>query len=171
MEELLFPFFIKILDELAFPLLRLGLRRFGIRIAVPLLGRNIAPRFGYADRFLLAEILDGKISGMDLESIRVTGLTGRLSRLHDLKVEVVVCCGFDRAYIPLAEALGIRVIFGVVGGARNAVAAFARGEALPTLCCTGRNGPKRKKRGRGQGRCRNAGRKLKKSEGVRHGKG
>jgi predicted Fe-Mo cluster-binding NifX family protein len=168
---LFYSFHMKMLDSLELPLLRFGLRRFEIRIAVPLLGRDVAPRFGYADRFLLAEILDGKISRMDLESIVVPCFASRLGKLQDLKVEVVVCCGFDRAFIPLAEALGIRIIFGVVGAARNAVLAFASGEALPTLCCNKRNRPNRKRRGAGQGRCRSSGKQQKKNKGGCYGKG
>ena len=168
---LLYSFHMKMLGSLALPLLRLGFRRFEIRIAVPLLGRDVAPRFGYADKFLLAEILDGKISRMDLESIAVPGFANRLGKLQDLDVEVVVCCGFDRAFIPLAEALGIRIIFGVVGGARNAVLAFASGDALPTLCCNKERRPKRKHKEAGQRRCRTAGRQQKKNKGGCYGKG
>jgi predicted Fe-Mo cluster-binding NifX family protein len=98
-------------------------------VAVPLFGREVAPRFAFADRFLFAEI--GERVPATLRETSVTGsCPERLIELSHLGVEVLLCGGFHRKFLPLATSVGIRVICGIGGDARTLVEAFARGEEL-----------------------------------------
>lgn len=96
-------------------------------VAVPLFGQEVAPRFGFAERYLVAEIENEQVVRADLVATEFRGWVNRLSELRGLGVEVILCGGFNRAFLPLAEGLGIHVLAGLAGDARRAVEAFSRG--------------------------------------------
>lgn len=108
-----------------------------MRVAIPLFEGNVAPRFGFADRMLVATIEDGKV--VDSETHRFTpgGWHRRISRLVEDGVSVLLCGGFNCRFVPLAEDLGLEVIAGLSGSAAALVEAFARGEEMKTTFCTG----------------------------------
>ncbi len=129
-----------------------------MKIAVPLFDSVVAPRFGFAVHFLVAEVVDREVTRTDHITITAPDWHGRLAELKGHGVSVLLCGGFNRRFDPLAEDLGILVIAGLAGDADVTVAAYARGEELPVLLrCRfrerggsdgGRGG------GRGRGRCR-----------------
>ncbi len=108
-----------------------------MRVAVPLFGQDLAPRFGYADSFLVAEVIDGQVVRIDSVGLEFAGWPNRLGQLKKLGVNTILCGGFNRWFLPLAEDLEIDVIAGLAGNARQVVDAFARGEAMPTFPCRG----------------------------------
>ena len=108
-----------------------------MRVAVPLFGQDVAPRFGFANTFLVAEIEDSRVLGTKLVSIETGSWANRLSNLESLGIKVLLCGGFNRAFTPLAEDLGIDIHAGLTGDAHQVVEAFARGEAMPTFTCIG----------------------------------
>ncbi len=118
-------------------------------VAVPLFGQDVAPRFGFADSFLIAEIEDRQLVRTDQVATVADGWANRLGELRDLEVEVLLCGGFNRAFVPLAEDLGISILAGLAGNARQIVEAFARGEAMPNLFCDGMAHRRRKGQGCG----------------------
>ena len=122
-----------------------------MRVAVPLFGEDVAPRFGFADNFLVADIEDKKVTSAQRIENSERGWANRLNKLRKLGVEVLLCGGFNRSFIPLAEDLGIGVLAGLAGDAFQAVAAFARGDSMPTLSCHWMN------RGTSWRRCRKRG--------------
>ena len=135
-------------------------------VAVPLFGQEVAPRFGFAESFLVAEIENEQVVRADLIATEFRGWVNRLSELRNLGVEVILCGGFNRAFLPLAEDLGIHVMAGLAGDAHRAVEAFSRGDAQPTLpnAATGCRGVGESgdpahgiARGRGMGGCRRRG--------------
>jgi len=106
-------------------------------VAVPLFGQDVAPRFGYADSFLVAEIEDERIVRVDNVRLEFAGWPNRLGQLKSLGVNTILCGGFNRCFMPLARDLGMNVLAGLKGEARQVLGAFARGEAMPTFRCTG----------------------------------
>ncbi|MBN2525782.1 MAG: hypothetical protein JXR76_05260 [Deltaproteobacteria bacterium] len=107
-----------------------------MKVAVPLFGSDVAPRFGEADRFLVAESYHGTVRSREVvEMDRIGDWMFRLSELEMLGVKVLLCCGFNRYYWPLAIERGIRVITGATGDAQTLVNAFVHGEKLPLLPC------------------------------------
>ena len=79
----------------------------------------------------------------------------RLERLSAAGVRVLLCNGFNRSFLPLAESFGIRVIFGLAGEAERLIDAFLRNEIeryrfLPCREGRGRrHGGRRSSRGHG----------------------
>ena len=127
-----------------------------MKVAVPLFGSVVAPRFGFADEFLVAEVIDREVSRTERISIAALEWHGRLAELQGHGITVLLCGGFNRRFDPLAESMGIEVIAGLSGDADAAVAAYARGEDLPidSRCRFGRRDGSGRGRGRGQGRGR-----------------
>lgn len=106
-----------------------------MRVAVPLFGQEVAPRFGYADNFLIAELKDGKVVCVDDIRLEFSDWHLRLEQLHKRGVDTILCGGFNRFYLPFAKILKIDVIAGLSGDADQLVEAFARGEEMPTFPC------------------------------------
>lgn len=131
-----------------------------MKVAVPLFGTVVAPRFGFADEFLVAEVNDRQITRTEHVSISIESWYDRLHELKEHGITVLLCGGFNRRFEPLAESLGIEVIAGLAGEADATVAAWVRGEELPALFrCRfrrrdGSGGGRGRGQGRGRGRCR-----------------
>jgi predicted Fe-Mo cluster-binding NifX family protein len=97
-------------------------------LAVPLHGEDVAPRFCSAHEFAIAELDGGRVHRICRLTIRDEAWSRRLERLSAAKVTVLLCGGFNRSFLPRAEALGIRVISGLAGEAERLIEAFARDE-------------------------------------------
>ncbi|PIE16748.1 MAG: hypothetical protein CSA66_07160 [Proteobacteria bacterium] len=104
-----------------------------MRIAVPLLDEEIAPRFCSAKRVRLVDVEGGReVARSDLAWPRAS-IADRLMTLSQLGVTVLLCGGLNRRYRPLAERLGLRVEWRLVGPADAQVASFVAGRPLVRL--------------------------------------
>lgn len=114
-------------------------------LAVPLHGEDVAPRFCSAHEFVIAEVGGGRVLRARRLTIREEAWSGRLERLSAAGVKVLLCGGFNRSFLPRAEALGIRVISGLAGEAARLIDAFARDEIeqYRFLPCRGRRAGRR----------------------------
>ena len=100
------------------------------RIAIPLFGDQVAPRFRYADQLLLVELGHGEEPlAVDVLTLERLSWNERLSRLAEERVSVLLCGGFERCYLPLAESHGITVEWGLAGDARALAEAY-RGDGI-----------------------------------------
>ena len=117
-------------------------------LAVPLHGDDVAPRFCSADRFMIAELDGTRVRRLRRLSIPEETWPERLERLAAAGVSVLLCGGFNRSFLPLAERFGIRVIFGLAGEAERLIDAFLHNEIerYRFLPC---GGERRKRHGRG----------------------
>ena len=97
-------------------------------LAVPLHGDDVAPRFCSADQFLISELNGGSADRLRRLTISESTWSQCLERLSGAGVRVLLCGGFNRSFLPLAEGLGIRVISGLVGEAEQLIDAFFRNE-------------------------------------------
>jgi predicted Fe-Mo cluster-binding NifX family protein len=95
-------------------------------LAVPLLEDDVAPRFCSADQFMLAELDRGQVCGVHRLTLPDEEWFARLERLAAAGVNVLLCSGFNRRFLPRAEGLGIQVICGLAGKAECLIDAFAR---------------------------------------------
>jgi predicted Fe-Mo cluster-binding NifX family protein len=118
-------------------------------LAVPLHGDDVAPRFCSADQFLIAELDGGRVRRLTMPE---TTWSQCLEHLSAAGVSVLLCGGFNRGFLPLAEGLGIRVISGLAGEAERLVHAFLRDELerYRFLPCRGRRRGNRGARGQHQ---------------------
>lgn len=137
-------------------------------LAVPLHGEDVAPRFCSADQFVVAELDGNRVRRVRHLIIPEDSWSERLERLAAAGVRVLLCGGFNRSFLPVAEGLGIRVIAGLVGEAERLIEAFLRDELerYQFLPCGGRYRARRGggwprrglegglRRGKEQGKCR-----------------
>jgi predicted Fe-Mo cluster-binding NifX family protein len=117
-------------------------------LGVPLHGDDVAPRFCSADRFLIAELDGGRVRRVRQLSIPEEAWSERLGRLSAAGVRVLLCGGFNRSFLPLAESFGIQVIFGLAGEAERLVDAFLRNEIERYRFLPCRGGPGKRHGGR-----------------------
>jgi hypothetical protein len=100
-------------------------------IGIPLFGTEVSPRFCFADTILVVEVERGRESRRFVVSLGEPWLPGRVAELASLGVRTLLCGGFNRAYLPTADRLGIQVITGVSGDAEKALASFLCGQGIP----------------------------------------
>ncbi len=112
------------------------------RLAIPLFGDEVAPRFCVADELLLADVVEGAIDSRRRVSVAGVAWPGRLRRLADRGVTVLLCGGFNRGFMPLALRLGIEVRWGLAGRVDQLMDAYCRGEIERFVLC-----PRRGRRG------------------------
>jgi predicted Fe-Mo cluster-binding NifX family protein len=114
-------------------------------LGVPLYGDDVAPRFCSADQFMIAELDGDRVRRVRRLSIPEEACSERFERLSAAGVRVLLCGGFNRSFLPLAESFGIRVIFGLAGEAERLIDAFLRDEIerYRFLPCRGGRGRRR----------------------------
>lgn len=100
-------------------------------IGIPLFGTEVSPRFCFAESMLVVDVENGRETRRFVTSLGTPWLPGRVAELALRGVRTLLCGGFNRAYLPTAERLGIQVITGVSGDAEKALAAFLRGQIDP----------------------------------------
>jgi predicted Fe-Mo cluster-binding NifX family protein len=101
------------------------------RVGIPLFGREVSPRFCFAEDILVVVVENGRESRRFVTSLGEPWLPGRIAALATLGVQTLLCGGFNRAYLPTAERLGIRVVTGISGDAEDALAKLLRGQFIP----------------------------------------
>lgn len=111
-------------------------------LGVPLHGADVAPRFCSADEFMIAELDGDQVRRLRRLTIPEEEWSVRLKLLAAAGVRVLLCGGFNRSFLPVAEGFGIRVITGLAGEAERLVDAFLRDELerFQLLPCRGRHG-------------------------------
>jgi len=123
------------------------------KVAVPLFGRFVAPRFCFAQEVLVATVKAGKVISSEVRQVMGPERFARqLMDLHRLGVRVLLCGGFNRRFMPLAEQLGMTILWGLMGPAQDVVDRYVAG----ALSANEWNGRRPGRRGRhGWRRCPN----------------
>jgi predicted Fe-Mo cluster-binding NifX family protein len=132
-----------------------------MRVALPVFGEDVAPRFCFARELLVVDL-----DGDQRETGRRFVLFGserwgqRIRLLEELGVKVLLCGGFNRRLQPMADQAGIQVFWGQRGEAETILEAFREGKLdAPARLQQGRGrgrgrGRRKASGGSGQGRCR-----------------
>jgi len=130
-------------------------------VAIPLFGDAVAPRFGFADKALIASVNENGIEREEIIHLVEGGLFELLGQLKGMGVDVLLCGGFNRRFVPLAESMGFSIYAGLSGQCHQILESFVRGDRMPTAFCAGMGrGP-----GKGKAACMEGGR------GSRSGRG
>ncbi len=97
-------------------------------VAVPLFGREVAPRFCFAAEVLVAELVDGR--EVWRRQVATDGLSwpDRLRVLQRQGVELLLCSGFNRQLLPVALGFDIKVVWGLRGDVDGLFQGLLRGE-------------------------------------------
>ena len=98
-----------------------------MKIAIPLFGTRISPRFDHARRFLLVRVENGEIiEREELPAEDWTPLT-RVRKLSELGIDTLICSGIDRVSAQQLSFNGIRIYSWVTGEAEDALRCFLSG--------------------------------------------
>jgi predicted Fe-Mo cluster-binding NifX family protein len=121
-----------------------------MRVAIPIVGTCVSPRFDCGAALLVAEIDGGIVTSQQEVVDGASNSLQRVAQLRELGVEVLVCGAVTGFLLRHMMANGIRVFPWVSGDAREALDALARGELSTTpLAGMGRGrGCGRRRRGR-----------------------
>jgi predicted Fe-Mo cluster-binding NifX family protein len=99
-----------------------------MRIAIPVFGTKISPRFDCAGNVLMVDVTDGSVTGRRLETIEPFRWRQQINALKEKGVEVLLCGGIRRCDYMMLVRIGINVCAGLVGEVDDIIDAFLRGE-------------------------------------------
>ena len=119
-----------------------------MKIAIPLFGNWISPRFGFSPEMWIITVKDGKV--LTDHKIFMAGLAVPqwLHQLASLDVDTLICGGIDRFCCSQLKSIGIFVIPEVVGDAGEILELYLQGKLEPGLrMCTLRGRGRKGKRG------------------------
>jgi len=123
-----------------------------MRVAIPLFGTRVSPRFDCGPALLVAEVEDGAVGATEQVVDGSANSLERVARLRQLGIEVVVCGAITGFVLRHLAANGIQVYPWVFCEAGEALAALAQGRlASPPAGGMGR-GRGRARHGRGKPR-------------------
>jgi predicted Fe-Mo cluster-binding NifX family protein len=114
-----------------------------MRVAIPIFGARISPRFDFAPSLLLLTLEKGKVKEREEVSLTPWDPWRRVEKLKEFAVQTLICGGIDCHSRQMLEDNRIRVIPWIAGEAEEALHFFLNGNLRPgsTLwpgCCRGR---------------------------------
>ncbi len=119
-----------------------------MRVAIPVFGKRISPRFDFAPYFGLVDIKDKKIIENKTIYSEGWGNIDRVAKLKDLNVDTLICGGLPDYLLGILQNSGIRVIPWIAGNADEALSLFLRDQlAQGMVVCSGRKKGYRCRRG------------------------
>ena len=122
-----------------------------MRIAIPIHGDRVMPRFGCAREMIIATVEDGRV----LATKRLTDAAYNVQSLSDVEqVSVLICGGIHPRFQQLFQKQNIKIIWGVAGPWQDVLHAYLTGtlQRDHALCMRRRMGEGCHHRQRHQGR-------------------
>lgn len=98
-----------------------------MRVAIPTFGVDISPRFCFAREMIVVDVVGGDEVSRRHVALGDTSCPERLTILTGQHVDVLLCGGFPRHCLPMAEASGIHVVVGLVGAVEDILIAYRQG--------------------------------------------
>jgi len=102
-----------------------------MRVAIPLYGSRVSPRFAFSERMLVAEVRDGHVVSQETIDTGRLSDRQRLEQLSALGIEVFVCGAADPEFLAEAGSLDIAAIPDVAAELDEALDLLAQGRLLP----------------------------------------
>ena len=99
-----------------------------MKIAIPLFGTRISPRFDYARGFLLGEVENGAVIKRNMMSAEGLTSLARIKKLIEMGVDTLICGGIDKASAWRLQFHDVRLYASVSGEVEDALSCFLRGE-------------------------------------------
>lgn len=103
-----------------------------MRIAATYDNGNIFQHFGRTEFFKIYDLIDDKITGMQILASDGAGHGALAGLLADNKVDVLICGGLGSGALNALTQAGIEVIAGASGNADSAVIAYLSGNLVST---------------------------------------
>jgi predicted Fe-Mo cluster-binding NifX family protein len=124
-----------------------------MRLAIPTRNERISPVLDSARLILLVDVDEGMERSRCIAPLPADSLAGRVSRLKELGVAVLICGGISRTLKQMIEASGIRVYPWTVGPVDDVLDAYREGRLHETRWQMPGCGNRTR---RGPARCRDA---------------
>ncbi|HUT35338.1 MAG TPA: NifB/NifX family molybdenum-iron cluster-binding protein [Planctomycetota bacterium] len=127
-----------------------------MKVAIPLFGSRVSPRFDSGAQLLVAEVEDGAVGAAEQVTDAAGNPLQRVAHLRELEVDTVICGAVTEFLLRHLAANGIRVFPWVFCEAGEALEALAHGElpASPPPGAGRARGRGRRRRRMGSGRPR-----------------
>jgi predicted Fe-Mo cluster-binding NifX family protein len=106
-----------------------------MKVAIMLYGTRVSPRFGYSQGVMIVEVSghqESRKKTLETDDYYPEQIPVVLSKEG---VEVVIAGGMNRHFQDLFRSQGIQVIWGIIGEANDALAAFRDGQLIPGMGC------------------------------------
>jgi len=113
-----------------------------MKIAIPLFGNRISPRFDFSPEIWIITVENGEFINQERLPMANLNLRQRLEQITSNGVDKVICGGIDDFSLNQLGCRGIDVVQDVMGEAEAAFELFMKGWLRPGYCCE-----KRGKRG------------------------
>ena len=105
-----------------------------MKIAIPLFGSRVSPRFGCESDILIVDIEERKEINRREFSAMGLGIPQRISLLSSLGVDTLICGGIDIFCLRSLSGRGLQIIPGVIGEVDEALKYFLSGELREGQC-------------------------------------
>ncbi|MDY6855294.1 MAG: NifB/NifX family molybdenum-iron cluster-binding protein [Thermodesulfobacteriota bacterium] len=102
-----------------------------MKIAIPLFGSWVSPRFGYSSEVWVLNVKDSEVVSQKTVSMVGMPLPFWLSQFAYLGIDVLICGGIDQASHRKLEYLGISVMPEIAGDAIEVLELFLAGKLEP----------------------------------------
>lgn len=102
-----------------------------MKIAIPIFGKNISPRFDGAQVIVLLTVEGGQVVRREKWRTQNLSPLALVGGLRDAKVDVLICGNIDSVSEEAVEEVGIKLIPWVTGEAEGAITCFLKGELAP----------------------------------------
>ena len=109
-----------------------------MKIAIPIFGNRISPRFDFSPEIWVIEVERGKVVKQERLFTTNLSLPHRLEQITSNGVDKVICGGIDGLSRNQLVNKGIDVVQDVIGDADIVIDLFLRGRLRPGFCCEGR---------------------------------
>ncbi len=111
-----------------------------MKIAIPLFGSRVSPRFDYSSELWIVEVERGEIVKEERLTTANLNLTQRLDQITSNGVDKVICGGVDGFSLHQLGNKGVHVVHDVIGEAEVAFDLFLKGRLRSGFCCEKRRG-------------------------------
>ncbi len=108
-----------------------------MKIAIPLFGSRVSPRFGCEPEMLIIDIEERKEINREKFSTTGLGISQRISLLSSLSVDTLICGGIDIFCLRSLSGRGVQIIPGVIGEADEVLEYFFSGKLRRGQCVRG----------------------------------
>ena len=102
-----------------------------MRVAIPLYGNRVSPRFAFSERTLIADIGGGRVAKQEIIHTGRMEDRQRVEQLSGLGIDVFVCGAADPVFLAEAGSLDIRIIPDVAGESDEVLDLLMQGHLLP----------------------------------------
>jgi predicted Fe-Mo cluster-binding NifX family protein len=102
-----------------------------MKVAIPVFGPRVSPRFDFAPGILLFTMENGKIIEREELSLIPWNPWQRVEKLKELQVQTLICGGIDGNSQKMLLQQRIQIIPWIAGEAEEALHAFLKGRLQP----------------------------------------